>query len=205
MKNFKTCYYQVQTDLELLTSLLSHFENQGINTIMALKGYLLSLHLDDFTQLYQQLTAEDPKLGDLLFDLSDRIRQAPCRRPELFESSSEFGIYLQDKLLGKKQEQFWCLYLDSQNRIVYEKLISQGTADATLVHPREVFRWAVLSNISGIIVAHNHPSGTLIPSTHDRRTTEKLQNAATMMQIDLLDHFIVAQSGYFSMREHELI
>ena len=71
----------------------------------------------------------------------------------------------------------------------------------SIAHPREIFRWAVIYGCSGIFIAHNHPSGKLTPSASDLELTESLRQAAKMMKIDFLDHFIVGEGQYLSLRE----
>ena len=123
---------------------------------------------------------------------------------EILTSSNEVGRYLANKMFGLKQEEFWAFYFDNGNRIIAEKRISVGTLDRSMAHPRDIFRWAVVFNSSAIIVAHNHPSGRLTPSSGDIRMTENLKQAAKLMKIDLLDHFVIGKGQYLSMRETEM-
>lgn len=106
---------------------------------------------------------------------------------------------------GEAQEVFVVFYLSTQNDVTGYSEVTRGTLDASLVHPREVFRGAILANASSIIVAHNHPSGDLTPSRADRDVTLKLQAAALVMGIDLLDHVITSHRGHFSFREAGLM
>ncbi len=205
MKIISTKPFLLRTDMELLLELLNHFEQQGIVTAHSLANYLKSLQIDSFTDLLNYTTGAncDEKLAIMVEELFDRLRLAEPRREMVLTSSKEVGTYLADKLAGHKQEEFWALYLDNGNHIIGEKLISQGTLNRSIAHPRDVFRWAVLMPCAGIIVAHNHPSGRLIPSQSDFKMTRDLQSAAEMMKIDLLDHFIVGKGCYLSMKEHD--
>ena len=110
-----------------------------------------------------------------------------------------------DKLVGHKQEELWALYIDNASHIIAEKKLFQGTLNRSVAHPREIFRWAVIYGCSGIFIAHNHPSGKLMPSSSDFELTEDLCQVAKMMKIDFLDHFIVGQGHYLSMREEKLV
>ena len=126
-------------------------------------------------------------------------------RKQSLTSSVEVGNYLADKLVGHKQEELWALYIDNASHIIAEKKLFQGTLNRSVAHPREIFRWAVIYGCSGIFIAHNHPSGKLMPSSSDFELTEDLCQVAKMMKIDFLDHFIVGQGHYLSMREEKLV
>lgn len=91
----------------------------------------------------------------------------------------------------KKQEYFVCLTLDGANRLIAKRIITIGTLTASLVHPREVFADAITDRAASVIVAHNHPSGNLTPSSDDIHVTEILNDAAKLLDIELIDHIIV--------------
>ena len=100
------------------------------------------------------------------------------------------------------KEHFVALHLDNQNRVVSTETISIGTMNASLVHPRETFRAALIAGAASIIVAHNHPSGDTTPSDEDRRVTERLAAAARILGVNLLDHLIVTNStAYYSFAD----
>jgi len=103
-----------------------------------------------------------------------------------------------------KKEHFVAFYLDTQNRLIERQIISIGTLNASLVHPREVFEPAVTHHSASIIVAHNHPSGNLEPSPEDREITKRLKESGEILGIELSDHIIVSKSGYFSFRQKKL-
>lgn len=95
----------------------------------------------------------------------------------------------------KKQEYFVCLTLDGANRLIAKRVITIGTLTASLVHPREVFADAITDRAASIIVAHNHPSGSLTPSIADKEVTTRLQSAGELLGIDVMDHIIVTATG----------
>src|SRR5699024_12657545 len=136
-------------------------------------------------------------------EVMDRLRMPSSKRKPVLTSSVEVGTYLAEKLVGHKQEELWALYVDNGNRIVAEKKIFQGTLNKSVAHPREIFRWAVIYDCSGIFIAHNHPSGKLMPSSNHFDLTKDLYRATKMMNIDLLHRFIVVQVQYMSMSETE--
>jgi DNA repair protein RadC len=94
-------------------------------------------------------------------------------------------------------ERFYVLALDTKHRITHAIAISVGTLDATIVHPREVFRAAILANAAAIIVAHNHPSGDPTPSGDDQRLTDRLSYAAGIIGINFIDHLIIGTEGRY--------
>lgn len=105
----------------------------------------------------------------------------------------------------KKQEYFIALTLDGASHLIEKRIISIGTLNQSLVHPREVFADAVTDRAAGIIVAHNHPGGQLAPSREDERVTQRLKEAGRLMGIELLDHVIVAKGGYYSFQEEGML
>ncbi len=109
------------------------------------------------------------------------------------------------KIIGLHEracEEFHSFYLNTKNEVIGMEMISKGTLNASLVHPREVFKGAILANANAIIVAHNHPSGDVQPSTADQSVTKTLVNAGKLLDIQVLDHVIIgSKNGYFSFRE----
>ena len=102
----------------------------------------------------------------------------------------------------KDVECFVCVTLNSSNKVIGSYIVSQGLVNGSLVHPREVFRPAILDNSTAIIIAHNHPSGNLEPSLEDKDVTRRMKQAGEIIGIKVLDHLIVAPSlRYFSFVE----
>lgn len=101
----------------------------------------------------------------------------------------------------KKQEYFVCLTLDGANRLIAKRIITIGTLTASLVHPREVFADAITDRAASIIVAHNHPSGSLEPSSADKDVTKRLQESAHLLGITMLDHIIVTKTSHMVITE----
>ena len=108
---------------------------------------------------------------------------------------------------GVDREHFVVLLLDQKNKIIGLHTVSTGSLSASVVHPREVLKVAILSNAATIVAGHNHPSGDPNPSQEDRDSTERLRNACKIMGIALLDHIIVGDGGeaYFSFADEGLI
>ncbi len=137
-------------------------------------------------------------------ELKVRTKEAitsPEQIAEMFESIQKG----QDEI-DRMKEKCWAVGLNTRNFIVYVELVSLGTLNASLVHPREVFRFAIMKAVSGIIVVHNHPSGDLNPSDDDVVLTKRLRDAGEVLGIELHDHIIVAEgSGYTSLKVNGVI
>lgn len=123
-----------------------------------------------------------------------------CNSPYLVEEIL-LDFYKQE---DEGVEKFSVIALDSKNKIIGIQIISVGSVNATLVHPREVFKFAISSNANSIFVAHNHPSGELEPSHEDIAITRRLQEAGELIGIKLQDHFIVGENEIKSLRESGL-
>jgi len=103
------------------------------------------------------------------------------------------------------RESFYALHLDTQNRVLGIEEIARGGLDSVEVHPREVFKSAILGNAAAIIVAHNHPSGNAEPSNADLQMTQRLIRAAEVLGVPVRDHVIVAAEGCTSLRDRSLV
>uniref|UniRef100_UPI00403F073F JAB domain-containing protein n=1 Tax=Paenibacillus sp. FSL K6-0276 TaxID=2921450 RepID=UPI00403F073F len=103
------------------------------------------------------------------------------------------------------RESFCILTLDTKNQPTALHQVSCGTLNASLVHPRETYKLAILSNAASIIACHNHPSGDPIPSSEDIELTERIRDAGTLMGIDLLDHIVLGHQNHISMKERGLM
>ena len=112
---------------------------------------------------------------------------------------------MQSKLSGKKKEHFYILCLNTRGRVNDTRQISIGNLDSSIVHPREVFKDAISSYASTVIFVHNHPSGDLEPSAEDIHLTKRLVEAGELLGIPVLDHIIVSDKGYTSLKSRNLI
>ena len=130
----------------------------------------------------------------------------------LMDSPDRIYRWLRPLADGEPVEKFWVLSLNRKNRLLRCQAVTSGTATASLVHPREVFREAIRSSASALVCAHNHPSGDPSPSQADIRATRQLREAAKVVQLDLLDHVIIGQlehdpsgAGFYSFAEAGLL
>lgn len=119
----------------------------------------------------------------------------PIREP------ADIARFVRSVLADNSREHFVAIYLDGSHRVSCYSIISIGTANITLVHPREVFQRAVLIGAVSLVISHNHPSGNPVPSVEDRSVTTKLKAAGEILGITVLDHVIVTDAGHHSIRE----
>lgn len=109
------------------------------------------------------------------------------------------------EIRSRKKENFVVLYLNARNQLIHREFVSIGSLDSTVVHPREVFAPAIQNSSASVILTHNHPSGDCQPSSEDIELTKRLVAAGELLGIEVLDHLIVSNSGYLSMREKGLM
>ena len=128
------------------------------------------------------------------------LAQAPGERARM-TSPQAVAEYLLPLYGNRPVEQFGVLLLDTRHRVVRSTVLSVGTLDASIVHPREIFREAVAGGAAALVLFHNHPSGDPEPSRDDTRLTERLVAAGVLMGIDVIDHVILGDARYFSFRE----
>lgn len=120
-------------------------------------------------------------------------------------SSERLGKKLIAQIGHKEQEHLMAIYLNNQNQIVDERVISIGTKNRSLASPSDILRYAVRCNASSIIVAHNHPSGSVAPSGNDREFTRNIMECCKLFEIVLLDHVVVGRDTYYSFREKDYL
>lgn len=119
----------------------------------------------------------------------------------ILNSSASIFEYMKYQLWDKKQEYFYCLYVNQKKELIERKLLFMGTVNRSIVHPREVFKHAYLCSASGIICVHNHPSGDVYPSKEDIRLTNSLAEIGKLNGIPIIDHIIIGDDNYYSFYE----
>jgi DNA repair protein RadC len=126
-------------------------------------------------------------------------------REDVLTSPNETKHYLTSRLRERHREAFCVLFLDNQNRVISEEVLFEGTIDSASVYPREVIKRALELNANALIFAHNHPSGIAEPSQADIRITRRLTDAAQLMDMRVLDHFIIGDGRIVSFAERGLL
>lgn len=136
-----------------------------------------------------------------VLELSRRYLLEEIQRGAGLCSAAEARQFLQASLRDRQREQFACLFLDSQHRVIRYEALFHGTLDSASVYPREVLRRCIELNAAAVIFAHNHPSGVAEPSQADRLITERLVAALGSVDIRVLDHFVVGDGELVSFAE----
>ncbi|MDP4000799.1 MAG: DNA repair protein RadC [bacterium] len=155
----------------------------------------------------QQVNGIGPSnaIGIKLFqEISKRYAKEKINPNTLLDSPQLIFEYLKEKIGKEKKEHFTIICLDIRNNLLVDE-VSIGTLSASLVHPREVFKKAILNNASHVVIAHNHPSGNPIPSKEDILTTKRLVEAGKILGIAVIDHIIVTQNAFVSLKEQGVI
>ena len=192
-------------DRELLAILL-RTGHQGKNVLEVAdfiirkytKKKLSSLSYEEIINIYG---IDSGKACTLLaaFELSKRVFDKEDNSLPVIKTAKDAVDHLQN-IRDKQKEHLVALYLNARQQLIHQETISIGTLDANLVHPREVFYPAVQNPVSGVIVAHNHPSGDINPSNEDIEITNRLKKAGEILGIDLIDSLIITKKEFKSVK-----
>ena len=144
---------------------------------------------------------KDYSMNELLQMVQEKARAYNIER--ITSAQDAYSLLHQYSL--EDREHFILITMDGASKVIEQRVIHIGTLNQSLVHPREVFRPAILDNSAGIIIAHNHPSGTLEASRADIQITNRLKEVAKLVGIELLDHVILSKEGYYSFSEEGLL
>ncbi|WP_036688118.1 RadC family protein [Paucisalibacillus globulus] len=134
-------------------------------------------------------------------ELGKRLSQYKPNERYVIRSPEDGADYVMEELRNLNQEHFVVLFLNTKNQIIHRQTIFIGSLNASIVHPREVYREAVKRSAASIIVAHNHPSGDPTPSQEDIHVTKRLAESGKMIGIELLDHLIIGDRKFVSLKE----
>jgi DNA repair protein RadC len=137
------------------------------------------------------------------FELTKRALEVEDNNLPTILSAKDAMAQLQE-LRTIKKENFVALYLNARNQLIHKETISIGTLNASLIHPREVFKSAIDHLAASILVAHNHPSGSLEPSEDDLEVTRRLKEAGKILGIEIVDHVIVTKMAYISLKDKKI-
>ncbi|ENM5751436.1 RadC family protein [Vibrio mimicus] len=203
---------QSLSDAELLAIFL-RTGTQGMNVLA-----LADLLLRDFGSLRALFCASKEQfcrhkgLGEAKFvqlqavlEMTQRYLGETLKRGDALTSPQQTKLYLSSILRDRQREAFYILFLDNQHRVIRDEILFEGTIDAASVYPREVVKRALYHNAAAVILAHNHPSGVAEPSQADRRITDRLRDALSLVEIRVLDHFVVGDGEVVSFAERGLI
>lgn len=169
---------------------ISKFRDIGINTLMKIDGIGRVKAIEIKAAL---------ELGRRVYMNSDSIDKITLN------SAGAIYEYFYDILSDKKQEYFYCVYVDTKGKYIDKKCLFIGTINSSIVHPREIFKEAYLLSANGIICVHNHPSGDATPSKEDKAITKKIKEISVIHGINFIDHIIIGSGNYFSFYENNML
>ena len=139
-------------------------------------------------------------------ELGRRVYESkPLENNLKFNGAKKIYYYFSSELNELTQEHFIFLYLDQSKKLIEKKLLFKGTLNKSLIHPREIFKWAYLSSSAYIICVHNHPSGNVIPSNEDINVTNMLVKIGRLQGIPVIDHVIIGNNNYYSFYENDAL
>lgn len=136
-----------------------------------------------------------------MFAISRRRNESEIIRKDKISSSRDAFQIFQSIIGDLPYEEFWVLLLNQSNKVLKKVRISEGGISGTVVDPKKLFHICIENHATSIIMAHNHPSGALHPSEADKKITDKITNAGKMLDVAVLDHLIISDSGYFSFAD----
>ncbi len=138
-------------------------------------------------------------------ELGRRSLSKKTEKSVVFNNPKDIHEYYAPLIGGLKHELFKVAAVNGKNCLMKDTTVSKGILDASIVHPREVFQFALNENASGIFLIHNHPSGILKPSEDDLKITERLHSAGDIMGIKIIDHVVITEDGFYSFSQHNLL
>lgn len=139
------------------------------------------------------------------FELGRRQELEPELKDYDIKNPQSIVKAIRSSIKDKAKEHFKLILLDNRNKIISISTISIGTLNASLVHPREIFKEAIIHNSASVVLAHNHPSGDPEPSEEDMKITERLVESGKILGIEVIDHIIIGKTNFASFKERELI
>lgn len=189
--------YKDRPALHVAEQILTLYKEQGLDGIA-------NLSAQDFSAVKGIGNAKAAVLLAAI-ELGRRLAQRAAKRRWLIRSADDVAAYMMPRLRDESREHFVAVLLNSKNRVLAAPLISMGSLNASIVHPRELFREAVRASAAAVILVHNHPSGDPRPSREDLEVTRSMAAAGEMMQIPVLDHVIIGDNAYCSLKEEGLL
>ncbi len=186
---------QQESVLQLAGSVLEKFE--GLRKMR-------DASLEELTQLKGIGTAKAAQLFAAI-ELGRRLNHLEFEKGFVIRTPDDIANYLMQEMRFLPQEHFVVLFLNSKNQIIHKQSIFIGSLNRSIVHPREIFREAVRRMAANVVCAHNHPSGDPTPSSEDIDVTQRLVECGRIMGIEILDHIIIGENKFVSLREEGYI
>lgn len=188
--------YRTLSDSELLHHITNIHEQAA-----EYAGKLTRCEITSVDELFSELTPECKMVAEAAVELYKRVQIKHVERKQVI--SSETACNILRPLIGDlEREEFWAIYLNQSNKVIRKERLSAGGITGTLVDVRLIMKGALLCNATGMIIAHNHPSGNEKPSGEDNRITEQIKKSADTLNIRLLDHVIITSNTYYSYMDN---
>lgn len=169
-------------------------------TVSEMKSMTNQQLLKDLGFSGKKLKKVKKQKAQLFCEFSRRWNQKPQKLKKVFHAPEEIYEYFRFRLCDEKQEHLYAIFLDCRHQFMSEHLISKGTTDRTCFEPRDLFRLAIQEAATYVIAAHNHPSGVASPSQADIDVTRRMVEVGKIVGIDVIDHIIVGDDEFFSMK-----
>ena len=185
-----------QTAVELSQFILNHCENN--------LGNLARLSVKDLEKFKGIGEAKAISIVAAL-ELGRRRKESDPLRKLKITSSKDAHSLLEGDLMDLQHEEFWLILLKRNNEVIKKELLSKGGMSGTVVDVKLIFKRALEESASGIILAHNHPSGNLTPSEQDKQLTKKVKEAGKTLDISVLDHLIVTDQSFYSFADENMM
>ncbi|MEK5061519.1 DNA repair protein RadC [Paenibacillus shunpengii] len=180
-----------------------HIAQRILNEAGSLRN-LVDMSVDELCQLKGIGPAKAIQLKAGI-ELGQRVMQTRFAERPVIRSPRDAADLLMEQLRYLQKEHFVCLFLNTKNHVISQETLSMGSLNASIVHPREVFRAAMKCSSASIVCAHNHPSGDPAPSPEDIQLTRRLVKAGEIVGIDVLDHIVIGDGKYASLKEQGFI
>lgn len=192
------------TDAELL-AILFGTGTKNVSAVelghLVLNEYTITELTDVTIEELQTIPGIGPAKALTILAAFELFRRLKHHRSEKVTSPSIVYQLCKNEMTHLNQEHFVVLYLNSQKELIQKRTVFVGSLNVSVVHPREVFKWAVKYSAASIILVHNHPSGDSTPSKQDINVTQALMESGTVMGIDVIDHIIIGKGNFHSLKE----
>ncbi|NBI29780.1 RadC family protein [Chengkuizengella marina] len=202
----------VLTDSEIIAILLrtGSYDESAITLAQKLLKKLGGLRqlVDASTEQFIEMKGIGPAKALQIqagIELGRRLAKSKLEHYITIKSPGDAAKYIMEDLRYLKKEHFICLFLNTKNQLIAQETLSMGSLNASIVHPREVFRAAIKRSSASIICVHNHPSGDPTPSPEDIEITNRLLEAGQVIGIEVLDHLIIGDQSFISLKERGLM
>jgi DNA repair protein RadC len=166
---------------------------------------LLEVRAQDTRGRTQRLTELSATLILMVKAAAEAYLKEKALKRQRISSLDVLVDYCRTAMGGLKDEQFRVLYMNSQNEIIAEEILHEGTVNQTVVYPRKILELALKHKAAGLILVHNHPSGNPSPSASDKELTQTVVKASKSLNLTVHDHLIISRHAYFSLAEHDMM